>query len=55
MKPKKPPKNPTVDVPTEIRAIARERVGSIKPSQTINPKNLRRKPKHKAPPTADSE
>jgi hypothetical protein len=32
---------------TEVRAIARERVGAVKPGQTIIPKD-QRKPKHKA-------
>jgi hypothetical protein len=32
---------------TEVRAIARERVGTVKPGQTIVPKG-QRKPKHKA-------
>ena len=31
---------------TEVRAIARERVGTVKPSQVIVPKKDR-KPKHK--------
>jgi hypothetical protein len=31
----------------EVRAIARERVGTVKPGQTIIPKD-QRKPKHKA-------
>ena len=34
----------------EVRAIARERVGTVKPSQTILPKTTRKKPKHKKPP-----
>ena len=33
----------------EVRAIARERVGKVKPSRPILPKNTRRKPKHKRP------
>ena len=35
------------DATKEIKAIARERVGSPKPSQAIEPKRLRAKPKHK--------
>ena len=35
------------DQPKEVRAIARERVGTVKPSQAIIPKNIRKKPKHK--------
>ena len=36
----------------EVRAIARERVGIVKPSQQILPKTTRKKPKHKKPPEA---
>jgi hypothetical protein len=31
----------------EVKAIARERVGSVPPSRPIVPKDARRKPKHK--------
>lgn len=37
------------DQSKEVRAIARERVGPVKPSQPIIPKNIRKKPKHKKP------
>ena len=37
------------DPKKEVRAIARERVGAVKPSRTILPKNTRKKPKHKRP------
>jgi hypothetical protein len=41
------------DQPNEVRAIARERVGTVKPSRIIVPKAERpkvdRKAKHKAP------
>ncbi len=37
----------------EVRAIARERVGTVKPSKVIKPKSGR-KPKHKEDPTAES-
>ena len=33
----------------EVRAIARERVGAVKASQPMIPKNIRKKPKHKKP------
>jgi hypothetical protein len=33
----------------EVRAIARERVGSPKASRPILPKTARKKPKHKKP------
>ena len=38
------------DVPKEVRAIARERVGTVPASKEIVPKSARRKPKHKKPP-----
>jgi hypothetical protein len=38
-----------VDTGKEIRAIARERVGTVKPAQTIVPKKDRKKPKYKKP------
>jgi len=48
MKRRKGPKNPRkFDQANEVRAIARERVGTVKPSQTILPKTTRKKPKHK--------
>jgi hypothetical protein len=35
-----------------VRAIARERVGTVKPSRPIEPKSkVREKPKHKRPPS----
>ncbi len=36
----------------EVRAIARERVGTVKPGQVIKPKS-ERKPKYKKEPGAD--
>jgi hypothetical protein len=39
----------TFDQSKEVRAIARERLGTVKPSQTILPKAARKKPKHKKP------
>jgi hypothetical protein len=38
------------DQSKEVRAIARERVGIVKPSQAIRPKTARKRPKHKKPP-----
>jgi hypothetical protein len=35
------------DANKELRAIARERVGSPKPARAIQPKEMREKPKHK--------
>ena len=40
-------KAPKFDQSNEVRAIARERVGPVKPSHTILPKTTRKKPKHK--------
>ena len=40
-------KAPKFDQSNEVRAIARERVGPVKPSQAILPKTARKKPKHK--------
>jgi len=37
----------TFDQKKELRAIARERVGAVKPSRTILPATSRKKPKHK--------
>jgi hypothetical protein len=37
------------DQKKEVRAIARERIGSVKPSHAILPKTSRKKPKHKRP------
>ncbi len=52
----KPPKGDTAifDQSKEVRAIARERVGTVKPSKTILPKASRKKPKHKKPLTEDA-
>lgn len=38
------------DQEKEVRAIARERIGTVKPSRPILPKDQRKKPKHKKPP-----
>jgi len=44
------PKKPKpFDARKEVRAIARERIGQVKPGQVIVPKSAR-KPKHKKPP-----
>jgi hypothetical protein len=37
------------DQSKEVRAIARERLGTVKPSITIDSKAVRKKPKHKKP------
>ncbi len=33
----------------EVKAIARERVGAVPPGRPIQPKDSRKKPKHKKP------
>jgi hypothetical protein len=43
------------DQKKEVRAIARERIGAVKPSQAILPKTSRKKPKHKRPIDEQSE
>jgi hypothetical protein len=43
------PKEPKFDQKKEVRAIARERIGAVKPSHAILPKTSRKKPKHKRP------
>ena len=40
-------KSKKFDAKKEVKAIARERVGSPKPSRPIEPKPAARKPKHK--------
>ena len=35
------------DAGKEVKAIARERVGAVPAARLIEPKNLRKKPKHK--------
>ena len=42
------------DAKKEVKAIARERVGSPKPARAIEPKSERRKPKHKKPPLSEA-
>jgi hypothetical protein len=42
-------RKPRFDQRKEVRAIARERVGTVKPSRPIEPRSKRKKPKHKKP------
>lgn len=37
------------DAKKEVKAIARERIGTVKASRPIVPKTARKKPKHKKP------
>jgi hypothetical protein len=54
-KPKLPKAGAAIfDQANEVRAIARERVGTVKPSKPILPKASRKKPKHKKPPAEDA-
>jgi hypothetical protein len=46
-------RKPTFDQKKEVRAIARERVGRVKPSRPIVPKSKRKKPKHKQAPGSE--
>ncbi len=50
---KKKPKK--YDIPTEIRRLARERVGAVPSPKLIVPKKQRKKPKHKRPPGEETE
>jgi hypothetical protein len=43
-------KKKVFEVGKEIRAIARERVGTVPAGRPIEPRNSRRKPKHKRQP-----
>ena len=49
MKQAKRRKPKAFDQGKEVRAIARERVGRVKPAQVIPEKKQRAKPKHKPP------
>jgi hypothetical protein len=42
-------RKPEFDSRKEVRAIARERVGAVKPGRVIVPKTQRKKPKYKKP------
>jgi hypothetical protein len=44
------PKVPKFDQKAEVRKLARERVGIVKASRPIIPKDKRKKPKYKSPP-----
>jgi hypothetical protein len=46
---RKKPGKKTFRIEKEVRAISRERVGPVPPSHPIQPKSLRKKPKHKKP------
>lgn len=46
-------KQAVFDQGKEVRAIARERVGPVKAARVIQPKDQRKTPKHKKPPSGD--
>jgi hypothetical protein len=47
------PKKQTFDQKSEVRKLARERVGTVKASRPIEPKDARKKPKHPKRPDAE--
>ena len=44
-----PRKKKIFSLTKEVKAIARERVGPVPSEKTLQPKSLRKKPKHKKP------
>jgi hypothetical protein len=48
-----PHKKKKFDLGKEVKAIARERVGTVPAAKPIEPKSSRKKPKHKKPPETD--
>lgn len=48
-------RRPKFDKQKEVRAIARERVGSVPPSRPLEERPTRKKPKHKKPVDAESD
>lgn len=50
MKRRKSRRKSGFDAHKEVKAIARERLGMVKPARVIVPKTLRDRPKHKRPP-----
>jgi hypothetical protein len=49
-----PRKKKSFDLGKEVRAIARERVGTVPAAKTIQPKSQRKKPKHKVSPQEEA-
>jgi hypothetical protein len=49
------PKKRVFDQKKEVRAIARERVGTVKASRPIVPKDSKKKPKYKADPILEAD
>jgi hypothetical protein len=50
-----PPKKRTFDQKKEVRKLARERVGIVKPARPLEDKDDRKKPKHKKSPLDHEE
>ena len=50
-----PAKKKPFDVSKEVKAIARERVGTVPAARLIDEKRVRKKPKHKRPPAEETE
>jgi hypothetical protein len=48
-------KKQTFDQSTEVRKLARERVGIVKASRPIEPKDVRKRPKHKKNPESGED
>jgi len=44
-----PRKKKVFEIVKEVKAIARERVGTVPATKPIEPKSARKKPKHKKP------
>ena len=49
------PRKKKFDFGKEVKAIARERVGTVPATKPIQPKSLRKKPKYKKPIEEESE
>lgn len=50
-----PRKKKIFEINKEVKAIARERVGTVPASKPIEPKSARKKPKHKKPMEEETE
>ena len=50
-----PRKTPAFDMKNEVRKLARERVGAVRPSRPILPKPQRKKPKHPKQATGEED
>jgi hypothetical protein len=50
-----PRKKKAFDLGKEVKAMARERVGTVPAAKPMEPKSARRKPKHKKPIEDDAQ